>query len=202
MPFALRTFVTAESWRKLFAAPGEEPTDLPFYYVQMQRCGSYMSPDVRDDQYRSYFTIPNAGMAVLLDLDVNLHPANKYDAGRRLALWSLKKDYGKDVVYSGPLYRSSVVVGNAMRLHFNHGQGLRADGELANFTMAGADGVFHPATAKIEGETIVVTCDQVARPASVRYCWGTTDEGNLFTGAGLPASSFRTDGWPPVSSWK
>ena len=76
-------------------------------------------------------------------------------------------------------------MGGKARLHFEHGAGLRSDGAPANFTMAGPDGVFHPATAVIEGETIVVHCDQVTQPRSVRYCWGTTDEGNLFNGAGL-----------------
>ncbi|MHC4248610.1 MAG: hypothetical protein ACYS9X_05720, partial [Planctomycetota bacterium] len=95
----------AESWRGLFAAPGEKPSDLPFYFVQMQRCGTYMSPDIRDHQLESYFTIPNSGMAVLLDLDVQLHPGNKWDAGRRLALWAVAERYGKDVAHLGPIYR-------------------------------------------------------------------------------------------------
>ena len=96
-----------------------------------------------------------------------------------------------------------VVVGDTARVHFEHGAGLNATGEApTTFTVAGADRVFHPATAIIDGDTVLVRCNAVAGPVSVRYCWGTTDEGNLFNGEGLPASSFRTDAWPPVSSWK
>jgi sialate O-acetylesterase len=105
-----------------------------------------------------------------------------------------------DVVYSGPLYRSMVVVGDTARLHFDHAAGLT--GEPTNFTIAGQDQVFHPAEARIDGATILVRSDAVVRPAAVRYCWGTADEGALFNGAGLPASSFRSDAWPPVSARK
>ncbi len=149
--------------------------------------------------------LEGTGMAVTMDIgNVNdIHPRNKLDVGKRLALWAMAKDYGADVVFSGPLYRSMTVAGDTAQLSFAHGEGLRATGDSpAHVLVAGADKVFHPAEASIDGETLLVRSDKVSEPVAVRYCWGATDEGNLFNGAGLPASSFRTDDWPPVSSWK
>ena len=181
--------------------------DFSFYFVQLAPFhyggDTGQLAELREAQLMT-LDLPNTGMAVTMDIGNvrDIHPRNKQDVGKRLARWALAKDYGYDLVYSGPLYRSMVVVGDAARLHFEHGAGLRSDGPPTNFTMAGPDGVFHPATAVIDGEMIVVRSEQVAQPRSVRYCWGTTDEGNLFNGAGLPASSFRTDAWPPASSWQ
>ena len=196
-----------ESWRTLFAAPGETPADLPFYFVQMQRCGSYMSPEIRDQQFQSYFTIPNAGMAVLLDLDMSLHPGNKYDAGRRLALWALAKDYGKDVVYSGPLYKRHRVEGDkiAVEFAFTHG-GLfigrknrlepvekLPDGKLVNLEITADGRQWAPANSRIDGETLVVWAEGVDKPTHVRYCWKSkADEPFLYNAPGLPAAQFNT----------
>jgi len=196
-----------ESWRTLFAAPGEKPADLSFYFVQMQRCGSYMSPEIRDQQFQSFFTIPNAGMAVLLDLDMNLHPANKVDAGRRLALWALAKDYGKDVVTSGPLYRSRRVEGDKVVVEFTHTHGglfigrknkldpaeKLPDGKLVNLEIAADGRQWVPAQSRIDDETLVAWADGVAKPTDVRYCWkSTADEPFLYNQAGLPAAQFNT----------
>jgi len=197
----------AESWRTLFAAPGEKPANLPFYFVQMQRCGSYMSPEIRDQQFQSYFTIPNAGMAVLLDLDMNLHPNNKYDSGRRLALWALAKVYGKDVVYSGPLYKSRRVEGGKVVVEFAHTHGslfigrkdklappvALPDGKLVNLEITADGRQWVPAQSRIEGKTLVVWADGVAKPTDVRYCWKSkADEPFLYNKAGLPAAQFNT----------
>ena len=102
-----------------------------------------------------------------------IHPHNKQEVGRRLALWALAKDYGKDVVYSGPIYESMAVEGNKIRLKFAHAEGLKAtDGKpLAEFTIAGSDQKFVPAEAVIEGETVVVSSPAVAEPAAVRFAW-------------------------------
>jgi sialate O-acetylesterase len=197
----------AESWRKLFAAPGEKPTDLPFYFVQMQRCGSYMSPGVRDFQFQSYFTIPNAGMAVLLDLDMNLHPANKYDSGRRMALWALAKDYGKDVIYSGPIYRRHRAEGGRIVVELEHTHGglfigrknklappqAVPDGKLINLEITADGRQWVQAQSKIEGEKLIVWADGVSKPAHVRYCWKSkADEPFLYNKAALPAAQFNT----------
>ena len=192
-----------EDWRRKWGIG-----DFSFYFVQLAPYHYNLDAgelaELREAQTLA-LALPNTGMAVTMDVGNvrDIHPRNKQDVGKRLALWALAKDYGQDVVFSGPLYRAMVVVGSSARLHFDHGQGLRAEGGApTNFTLAGADGVFHPASARIDGATIVVTCEAVPQPAAVRYCWGTDDEGNLFNGAGLPASSFRSDAWPPVSSWR
>jgi len=196
-----------ESWRRLFAAPGEEPERLPFYFVQMQRSGTYMSPDVRDRQFQSYFTIPNAGMAVLIDIDVQLHPWNKYDAGRRLALWALAKRYGKDVVYSGPLYHDHRAEGDRIIVQFSHARGglfigrkerlepakTLPDGRLTNLEITADGRRWVPAESRIEGERLIVWSARVERPLHVRYCWkSVADEPFLYNRAGLPAAQFNT----------
>ena len=197
----------AASWRQLFAAPGEKPSDLPFYFVQMQRCGSYMSPGVRDRQLQSYFTIPNAGMAVLLDLDMSLHPGNKWDSGRRLALWALAKDYGKDVIHSGPIYRGRRVEGGKVVVEFSHTHGglfigtkdrlappkRLPDGKLINLEITADGRSWQPARSKIDGERLIAWADGVPKPTDVRYCWKSkADEPFLYNKAGLPAAQFNS----------
>lgn len=182
--------------------------DFSFYFVQLAPFhyggDTGQLAELREAQMMT-LDLPNTGMAVTMDTGnlKDIHPRNKLDVGRRLALWALAKDYGMDLVHSGPLYRSMVVVGDTARLHFDHAAGLGVgEGGLASFLVAGEDRVFHPGLARIDGETLLVGSDAVARPVAVRYCWGTDDEGTLINGAGLPASSFRTDAWPPVSSWR
>jgi sialate O-acetylesterase len=145
-------------------------------------------------------------MAVTTDIGNlgDIHPKNKQDVGLRLALWALAKDYGKqDLEYSGPLYQSSSVDGNKIRVKFTHADGLMAkDGEPKLFTIAGDDKKFVPAKAKIEGDSVVVWSDDVAKPAAVRYGWSEWAEPadyNLYNKAGLPASPFRTDDFEPVT---
>jgi sialate O-acetylesterase len=136
-------------------------------------------------------------MAVTLDIGNpdDIHPTNKRDVGKRLALWALANDYGQDLVYSGPLYREQVVEGASIRIHFDHvGSGLVAkDGALSHFEIAGEDQVYHPAQAVIHGETVVVSSKEVSAPVAVRYAWSNIAEPNLFNKEGLPASSFCTD---------
>ena len=144
--------------------------------------------------------VPHTGMAVTTDLVDNLgdiHPRNKFDVGNRLALWALAKDYKRDLVYSGPLYKSMKVEGT-VRLSFAHvGGGLKSrDGKpLSEFEIAGADGKFVPATATIDGDRIVVQAKEVAAPAQVRFGWRNVANPNLVNKEGLPASPFRTDHW-------
>lgn len=196
-----------ESWRTLFACPDEEPVDLRYYFVQMQRCGSYMSPGVRDFQYQSYFSIPNAGMAVLLDLDVNLHPMNKYDAGRRLALWSLSRDYGKDIPFSGPVYKSHRTEGNEVIVSFDHTHGglfigrkekldpveKLPQGKLVNLEITADGRNWFPAMSKLDGECLVAWSDGLNSPIDVRYCWKSiAEEPFLYNRENLPAGQFNT----------
>ena len=131
----------------------------------------------------------------------DIHPTNKRDVGKRLALWALANDYGKEIVFSGPLYREQRIEGNSIRIHFDYtGGGLQAKGDqLTHFEIAGEDQIYHPAKAVIDGETIVVSAAEVASPVAVRYAWSNTAEPNLFNAGGLPASSFSTDSWKRIT---
>lgn len=180
--------------------------DFPFYFVQIAPY-NYDIPVIcamlRDSQRKS-LSVPNAGMAVTLDIGNpdDIHPRNKQDVGKRLALWALAKDYaGENIVYSGPLYKSMKIEKNKIRLFFDHvGKGLMAKGdELTHFEIAGADRQFFPARAKIDGKTVVVSSNPVKKPVAVRFAFQNTNEPNFFNKAGLPASSFRTDDWEIVT---
>ena len=190
-------------WRKAWG------TDFPFYFVQLAPCtGQYGAgygpgqlPALWEAQVAS-LKIPKTGMAVTTDIVHNIgdiHPRNKRDVGKRLALWALARTYGKDdIVYSGPLYKSMNVEGNKIRISFAHaGGGLKSrDGKpLGEFQIAGADGKFVPAKATIDGKTVVVESDTVASPTQVRFGWHKTATPNLMNKEGLPASPFRTNGW-------
>lgn len=165
-------------------------------------------------------SLPATGMAVTIDIgDANdIHPKNKQDVGMRLALIALAKTYGQNISYSGPMYSGMEVKGAEVVLHFDHTDGglMAKDGPLAGFQVAGEDQQFVWADARIEGDTVVVSAEGVEAPASVRYAWQANpgmqvadivrDGGsyawlvypacNLYNGAGLPASPFRTDDWP------
>jgi sialate O-acetylesterase len=148
--------------------------------------------------------LPKTGMAVAIDIGEanDIHPKNKQEVGRRLALASQAIAYGQDVVYSGPLYETMAVEGDAVRLRFRHvGGGLVAQGgPLKGFAIAGEDQKFVWADAQTDGETVVVRSDKVPKPVAVRYAWANNPEGcNLYNQAGLPASPFRTDDWPGVT---
>ena len=146
-------------------------------------------------------SIPNTGMAIINDIaDVNdIHPKNKVDVGERLALWALAKNYGKEgTVHCGPLYKSMAVRNGKIRVRFDHaGTGLASrDGEaLTWFTIAGQDGKFVKANARIRRKSVVVSSDEVPNPVAVRFAWDQLAEPNLVNKQGLPASSFRTDDW-------
>ncbi len=137
-------------------------------------------------------------MAVITDCgDANdIHPTHKQPVGTRLALAARALAYGEKIEYSGPLFESLGVSADEATLRFTHlGGGLVAKGgPLKGFAIAGADGVFQPARARIRGNTVVVTSDAVPQPVTVRYGWANVPDANLFNKAGLPASPFRTDG--------
>ena len=179
--------------------------DFPFYYVQIApyKYSDSNAPDsafLREAQMLTLKALPNVGMAVTMDIgeENDIHPKNKVDVGKRLARWALAKNYGKDLVYSGPIYRQMKVQDSTVRLSFDYvGSGLAArGGALTGFEIAGSDQKFVPATAVIDGEGVVVSSDQVSAPAAVRYAFKNWAQPNLFNAEGLPASSFRTDDWP------
>ncbi|MBE0534490.1 MAG: sialate O-acetylesterase [Phycisphaerae bacterium] len=173
---------------------------FPFYFVQIAPYKG-QTPEIREAQLIALRNTVNTGMAVTMDIGdpEDIHPRNKQDVGKRLALWALAKDYGRqDIVYSGPLYKGMKVEGDRIRLFFDYAAGGLAakDGPLTYFTIAEAEGDFVPADAVIDGETIVVSSEAVKKPAAVRYGWQNSAEPNLFNKAGLPASPFRTDDRP------
>jgi sialate O-acetylesterase len=179
--------------------------DFPFYYVQIAPY-NYSVPQssalLRDSQ-RKTLSLVNTGMVVTMDIGNpdDIHPLNKQDVGKRLALWALAKDYGKnDLVFSGPLYNLMNIENDKIRLDFLYSSnGLIAkDGELRNFEIAGKDGIFVPARTVIDGYSVIVSADLIKSPLSVRYSFQNTDEASLFNSDGLPASSFRTDNWPII----
>lgn len=180
--------------------------DFPFLYVQIAPW-KYVKPPATDPQnllpqlweaQTKTLALKNTGMAVTTDIGNldDIHPRNKQDVGKRLALWALAKTYGKSgIVYSGPLYKSMKVEGNKIRIDFDHvGGGLKSrDGKpLSWFTVAGKEGDFVEATAVIDGNSVLVSSDKIAEPAAVRLGWNELAEPNLMNVEGLPASPFRT----------
>ncbi len=166
----------------------------------------YTSAELREAQFLTLSKLPNTGMAVTLDIGnpEDIHPTNKRDVGMRLALWALANDYGRELVYSGPLFREIAIEGSALRVHFDHtGKGLQSiGGPPSHFEIAGSDREYHPAKAVIDGHTVVVSHPEVKAPVAVRYGWSNTAEPNLYNWEGLPATSFCSDGWPRVTERK
>lgn len=179
--------------------------DFPFLIVQLANFmatqpqpGESAWAELREAQQLTALKTPRTGMAVIIDIGeaADIHPKNKQDVGKRLALAARAIAYGEKIEHSGPEYRSMKVEGNRVRLRFSHvGGGLlaRDGGKLQGFAIAGADKRFVWADAVIDGETIVVSSPQVAKPVAVRYAWADNPMCNLVNGAGLPASPFRTD---------
>jgi sialate O-acetylesterase len=206
----------AYQYRKLFPAMIQNwrsdwgQDKFPFLFVQL---ANFMAvkpepaestwAELREAQLMT-LALPNTGMAVIIDIgDANdIHPKNKQDVGKRLALWALAKSYGKELVYSGPIYKSMEIKDNKIILHFDHvGGGLVAasDEPLKGFAIAAADRKFLWADAKIDGDSIVVGSNEVSAPAAVRYAWADNPVCNLYNKEGLPASPFRTDDWPGIT---
>ncbi len=188
-------------WRKNW-----DQGDFPFLYVQLPnfmeaKDQPYESnwAKLREDQLKT-LAVPNTGMAVAIDIGEwnDIHPLNKQDVGRRLALAARKVAYGeKDVVYSGPIYKDMEIKGNKIILTFTNTDGglvVKGGGNLNHFAICGADKKFVWADAKIEGDKVIVWNDNIPNPVAVRYAWADNPEGaNLYNKEGLPASPFRTD---------
>ena len=192
-------------WRKRWGLG-----DFPFGMIQPAPypCDNWSrsSPDAysiqRESQLLVLESVPNTGVALTMDIgDIKqLHFTNKQDVARRMAAWALSTVYGRSRPYLGPVYRSMSVQRDRIRIRFaNADSGLTTnDGSSpSHFTVAGEDGVFHPATATIDGADVVVRSEKVPNPVSVRFAWSDTAIPNLFNRDGMPASLFRTD-VPPV----
>jgi len=177
--------------------------DLPFLFVQLANFrqnppdpGATWWTDVREAQ-RLTLGLPNTAMASAIDIGnpLDIHPLNKQEVGRRLALAARGVAYGDRVEYSGPLYDGMTIEGSRIRVRFHHaGAGLVLDtAKGSSFVVAGVDGQFKPATAVVDGDTIVVSSSAVAAPVAVRYAWEDDPITSLRNKEGLPASPFRTD---------
>ena len=185
---------------------------FPFYFVQIapfkyyggaiQRVPSPQSlPEFWTIQSSAKHRIKHSGMVVTTDLVNNLndiHPRDKMNVGYRLALLALDKTYDREVESAGPVYRKAEIDGSKVVLKFKHVEGglVSKDGQpLTWFTIAGVDGKFVPAEARIVDDTVEVSAPEIQKPVAVRFAWDETAQPNLFNQAGLPAEPFRTD--PP-----
>jgi len=159
--------------------------------------------ELREAQLLTSQTVPNVGLVVITDLadDRDLHPRRKREVGERLALAAKAMAYSQNVDYSGPMYEKQTVSGDKIILNFKHvGSGLvAADGDLRGFAIAGEDKKFYNANAKIDGDTVVVSSDQVPHPIAVRYGWADCPIVNLWNKDGRPACPFRTDDFPAIT---
>jgi len=196
-----------KDWRTQWSKP-----DLGFYFVQLANyMKSYDQPtesawaELREAQTMA-LELDYTGMAVAIDIGEanDIHPKNKQDVGLRLALAALHTTYGKDLVYSGPLYQSARKEGKGILIQFtNTGSGLCAHdryGYVKGFAIAGEDQVWHWAKATISGNELLVWSEEVPDPVAVRYAWADNpDDANLYNKEGLPASPFRTDGFRGVT---
>ena len=194
------------SWRSAWDNPGLWflVVQLPNYRERRDQPGESGWAELREAQFMTMRSVPRVGLAVTIDLGQaeDVHPRDKSEVGRRLAVYALSKVYRLPVVYSGPILRSWRREGPAIRLRFEQiGSGLTARGDLPlrGFAIAGTDRKFHWADARIDRNCVVVSSAAVAEPVAVRYAWADNPECNLCNKEGLPASPFRTDDWPGVT---
>lgn len=218
-----------EDWRGRW-----QQESLPFYFCQLanylaRKRGQFDIPagrepepaestwaELREAQTQT-LRLPETGQAILIDIGESrdIHPRNKKDAGERLALVALAKTYGKDLPYSGPVYESLAIEGNAARVKFRHADGglvVRPEAkdpsvgnmasEVQGFAICGEDRKWVWADARIDGQTVIVWSDKVPAPVAVRYAWANDPACNLYNGAGLPAAPFRTDDFPGMTREK
>jgi len=191
-------------WRKTW-----NQGDFPFYYVQIApfNYGKDAPTKLAElwEGQTDALRVPNTGIAGTCDIGdlKDIHPVNKQEVGRRLALWALAKDYGKtDLVFSGPMYDSIAVEGNKIRVKFKYSEGglvSRDNQPLTWFLIAGEDKKFVKANATIEGNDILVDAAGIDKPVAVRFGWHQFAEPNLANKAGLPAIPFRSDNWEDAS---
>jgi sialate O-acetylesterase len=197
-----------QDWRKHF-----NQGNFPFYFVQLATFNANDGNSERGSNWAELreaqamtLSLPNTGMAVTTDIgDPNdIHPTNKQDVGKRLAAIALNRTYGKKRVDSGPTMKSLKIDGsNAIVTFENVGSGLTVKGngaELKGFEIAGADKKFKSAKARIEGNKVIVSRDEIKSPVAVRFGWAdNAGDNNLFNAEGFPAAPFRTDTWKGVT---
>jgi|UniRef100_UPI004049AC88 sialate O-acetylesterase len=178
--------------------------DFPFYFVQLPDYDTPYDPTNRGwafmrEAQTPALVLPQTGMAVTVDCGdpADIHPQNKPIVGQRLARIAEAKVYRFTGDWSGPIYQSFTSEGTTLRIKFDHvDSGLISDRHPPqSFELAGEDRKFHPATAEIKGDTIIVQSPAVPHPIAVRYAWSNVPKANLYNGAGLPAVPFRSDNW-------
>lgn len=197
--------VMVANWRTLF-----QQGDFPFYIVSLPEFG-HRSPtpvedawaETRESQAVTAAAVKNSCLAVTIDTGdpANIHPKDKLSVGERLAFCALAKQYGKNVVYSGPTLTAVERLPDSIRLRFaNTDGGLVVKGDkLEEFAIAGEDRKWYWAEARIEGDTVILSSASVPHPQEARYAWQSNPAATLFNGAGLPAAPFRTDKWPGIT---
>lgn len=194
-----KTKALVGGWRKLWGIG-----DFPFYYVQIApfRYGQE-DPGILASFWEAQAAaqaIPNTGMAVINDISMldDIHPTNKQDVGRRLALLALKRTYGRDVEDSGPTYKALAPEGAKLRVRFDHADGLKSrDGKpLSGFEVIGAGTGWEAATAEVDGPSVLLSSPKVPAPAAMRFAWHKLAEPNLTNAAGLPCGAFRAGSIP------
>ncbi len=207
----------AEQYRTLFLAlitdwrARWQDERMPFLFVQLPNLRDPAAAPAESDwaelreAQASALRLPATGMAVTIDIGEagNIHPPNKQEVGRRLALQALATVYGRTLVHSGPVFRKAVFDGPVARVTFDAcGGGLVARGGLLKgFALAGADRRFAWAEARIERDAVILTSGEVAAPVAVRYAWADNPaDANLCNAEGLPAAPFRTDDWPGITA--
>lgn len=199
--YVLRTLI--QEWRNKWGQP-----ELPFLYVSLANFRAAKEEPSNDgwavirESMTDVLNVPNTGQAIIIDIGNadDIHPRNKEDVGKRLALPARHIVYGEDVVSGSPMYGNHEVMGNHIAINFkNIGKGLMVKNKYAyvnGFTIAGADGKFAWAKAKLENDKVIVWHESISNPVAVRYAWETNPEdANLFTKDGLPLTPFRTDDW-------
>jgi sialate O-acetylesterase len=197
-----------QDWRNHF-----KQGDFPFYFVQLASFNANNGDsnhgsgwaELREAQTMT-LSLPNTGMAVTTDIGEanDIHPRNKQDVGKRLAALALNRLYNSKMVDSGPTYKTMKVEGNTIRITFNNtGGGLLVKdkyGYLKGFEIAGTDQKFYYAKANLDGNDVVVSCNEVQQPVAVRFAWADNPEdANLFNREGFPAVPFRSDKWKNVT---
>ena len=197
-PALLGTMIS--EWRKQFGQP-----NLPFFIVQLPDYANlwegFYWPWIREMQAKAAQTIPNTALLVAIGTTdgFNLHPKEKLEIGRRAALLARQVAYGEHIVARGPVFKEATVESSTIRVKFDTGgDGLAsaARDNVGGFAVAGADGEYHFAEAKIEGENVIVGSEEVPHPRTVRYAWAAMPQATLVNKSGLPAAPFRTDTLP------
>lgn len=190
-----------KAWRVHF---GQD--DFPFYWVNL---ANYGVPTDNNERGRTYaflreaqtktLALPNTGQALAIDIGdpKNIHPTNKQEVGRRLALLARNRIYGLSGDDMGPVFASATREGAALRVRFTHASGglVAHDRPVQALEIAGSNRVFYPAEGRIDRDTLIVAASAVREPVAVRYAWTNAPEANLYNGAGLPATPFRSDEW-------